>query len=577
MVLLALLIVVAGLAWDIATGTLPYRPRPPAPIAIEATPVPSPPAPTAVVPTLPVITATPTITPTPAPTPTPQPTPPAGAAVVLGADNSDTYRPAPEALVHPHGLVVMGGVAYALDAGEIVAVPLAPGGTAARHAPPDGRVGAFLVGELIGLSPAPDGESLLLLDKRGDIYRYHPASGAWDVARAMDQHRSSPNPVYAGIAIYDGRTYILDSSYSQVWRHPFGPVSEGYLPGGDAPWQRVGTGLDLTRGIGLGVDGDVYVLLREGVSGPAALARYTGSPPYRDGAFAAGLAVEAPVYLWVDPAAAQPIYLVDQDGARVRALQPGTGEVLYTYTLADGGRRVRAVHAAGGKLYLSAADALIVYPGSGQAHDVGGGQGPPADGRPDNPARLALMSRLSNPIPGTRFLPERDSLLPGSTRIYRFGIHRGLDMYGGTMGIDIPFGSAARAAGDGVVIRADHHFREMTRAESDAAIRTCNELHYTPPDILDRLRGRQVWIDHGDGLVTRYVHLSGIPPEVTVGASVSASQVVGYVGNSGTSDGVAGSVQGPHLHFEVIIGDDYVGKWLTVPEVRRVLQQYLYP
>jgi murein DD-endopeptidase MepM/ murein hydrolase activator NlpD len=339
----------------------------------------------------------------------------------------------------------------------------------------------------------------------------------------------------------------------------------------------VGTALDLTRGIGLGVDGDVYVLLRSGITGPAGLARYTGSPPYHDGAFAAALPIETPVYLWVDPTAKEPIYVVDRDGARIRALQPGTGEVLYTYTLADGGQPVRAVWAADGKLYLSATGAVIVYPGSGQVHDIAGGQGPPADSRPDNPQRLALLSPLSNPIPGTRFLPERDSLLPGATRIYRFGIHHGLDFYGGTMGIDIPFGSPVRGAGDGVVIRADHGFREMTPAEADAALRRCRELRYTPPDILDRLRGRQVWLDHGGGLVTRYAHLSGIPPEITVGASVSAGQVVGYVGNSGTSDGVAGGVEGPHLHFEVFLGDDYVGKWLTVPEVRRVLQQYLFP
>ena len=31
------------------------------------------------------------------------------------------------------------------------------------------------------------------------------------------------------------------------------------------------------------------------------------------------------------------------------------------------------------------------------------------------------------------------------------------------------------------------------------------------PDVLDSFRGRQVWVDHGHGIVTRYAHLSAIP------------------------------------------------------------------
>jgi murein DD-endopeptidase MepM/ murein hydrolase activator NlpD len=58
--------------------------------------------------------------------------------------------------------------------------------------------------------------------------------------------------------------------------------------------------------------------------------------------------------------------------------------------------------------------------------------------------------------------------------------------------------------------------------------------------------GRMIQIDHGNGIVTRYGHLSGFA--VADGQSVRRGQVIGYVGMSGRSTG-------PHLHYEVRIHD----------------------
>lgn len=64
--------------------------------------------------------------------------------------------------------------------------------------------------------------------------------------------------------------------------------------------------------------------------------------------------------------------------------------------------------------------------------------------------------------------------------------------------------------------------------------------------------GRAVLLEHGNGVSTRYGHLSGFA--VTAGQHVHRGDVVGYVGSSGRSTG-------PHLHYEVRIGNTPVNPY----------------
>ena len=70
------------------------------------------------------------------------------------------------------------------------------------------------------------------------------------------------------------------------------------------------------------------------------------------------------------------------------------------------------------------------------------------------------------------------------------------------------------------------------------------------------VRGIATMIDHGWGIYTAYMHQSEI--FVTIGEHVEKGQLIGLVGNTGR-------VEGPHLHFEVIVGGTQVDPlvWLN--------------
>ncbi|WP_230532845.1 M23 family metallopeptidase [Microvirga roseola] len=63
--------------------------------------------------------------------------------------------------------------------------------------------------------------------------------------------------------------------------------------------------------------------------------------------------------------------------------------------------------------------------------------------------------------------------------------------------------------------------------------------------------GRRVEIQHTNGYVTAYSHMSSFGKGIVPGVKVRQGQVIGYVGNTGLSTG-------PHLHYEVIINGSFV-------------------
>ena len=68
--------------------------------------------------------------------------------------------------------------------------------------------------------------------------------------------------------------------------------------------------------------------------------------------------------------------------------------------------------------------------------------------------------------------------------------------------------------------------------------------------------GNYVMIDHGDGSVTVYAHISSL--KVSAGQYVSQGQAIGITGSTGHSTG-------PHLHFEIRINGSYVDPLAYLP------------
>jgi murein DD-endopeptidase MepM/ murein hydrolase activator NlpD len=177
----------------------------------------------------------------------------------------------------------------------------------------------------------------------------------------------------------------------------------------------------------------------------------------------------------------------------------------------------------------------------------------------------AVETGLWFPLPGARVPAER-AHLPGSQRPYRRGVSEGFDFYDGDSGIPVPYGAPVIAAASGTVERVDHAFVESDPADwarlMEAVAAGADDAQ------LDRLRGRQVWLLTDSGMLIRYAHLSAVREGLAKGQRVERGWVVGFVGNSGTDEGVAGTTRGARLHFEIWSDGSFFGEGMGPDEVR---------
>lgn len=236
--------------------------------------------------------------------------------------------------------------------------------------------------------------------------------------------------------------------------------------------------------------------------------------------------------------------------------------VLYAVVASVGWRRdVVALRQL--RLEVAGVEAEAVAPDGGDAGAAVAATAPPP---------MAGDVGLWLPVPGVR-IPTDDDHLPGAPRAYRAGTSEGFVFWPDSSGAFLGFGTPVIATGAGTVVRVDEPYTELDEGAWEALL--ADVADGATEAELDRLRGRQVWIELDDGRVARYGHLADVRAGLAVGQRVGRGRVIGFVGNSGTLDGVLGRTSNARLHFELREGDGYVGAGLD-PDGVRLLASSLF-
>jgi murein DD-endopeptidase MepM/ murein hydrolase activator NlpD len=361
--------------------------------------------------------------------------------------------------------------------------------------------------------------------------------------------------------------YLLDADLNQAWRFPVEEAQESppapLFPGswGDG----AGGGPDLQEGVDI-------LASREGLLAlytDGALRRHDGGDrhPTLDEAVDAqlplGLLAHGGRFYVVD-GLRQALIAVDAE-----RIGSATG---YQFVFPGMGLLRDVAIDGEGRLLALADSALFVYPTSGAS---GTCDAPPDSLPPLFYYGVDLASALAGfryPIDGA-FLPSVPRAYPGARRLYRAGVHRGLDIHPWDVPGGIDIGEPVRAMQDGIVTRADVDYQPVGNAEFNILTGQALALGFSPPGMLDRIGGRQVHIDHGDGISTRYLHLDSLADGIAPGAAVRRGEVIGTVGISGTGREADEVFVAAHAHVEIWIWDSYLGQGLTLRETMWLWQQ----
>lgn len=509
---------------------------------------------------IPEPSASPTVSPEPDPTATQKPSTPScdqpelfrAGRLCFVADNGDPF-------VHPISMVSDGLTAWLLDGGRVLQIDLVNLGPPTVLLAPGDLIADDPVQEPLDLSlvELEEGPGLLVLDRVGDVYLLNFATGVWEqdwYARPIGETSSH---YYLSLSTGGANRYLLETSYRYGIR---------YVPGQDeAGWpvdeESVLVDLAILRESAVSV---AYVLQRPVNAPQAEIIRYVQGQI--DPNFRPNIEITQPREIQVSPRA---LYLLDKGGLRLSVLNNENGTLLSqtefpfplsTFALyTDDFGSSLAIYAARNAIYLPGEpDTQATFKVTEQVAVM------PAH----SPHDLQVWEQLPDLILPIENLPPdfRELRLPGAPRHYRQGIHEGMDFYWSP-------GREIRAVAAGTIVRAGWDYIEpwpelFTFYRAEAA-----QLGETSETGLDFFRGRQIWIEHENGFVTRHAHLSGIAFDLDVGSTVTQGQVIGQVGNSGSPGSLDGPTVDTHLHFELWYGHrGYLGQYLRPIETRELIE-----
>ena len=435
-------------------------------------------------------------------------------------------------MMHPVAALVHEDTLYVVDNGRVLQIPYATPEMAELLLAPGDTVDALPVQEPLDMALAPDG--LLILDRSGDVYHYLWTTQQWSLDWYGRQLETSDGHYYMAIAAEQSERLLLETSYRYVQRY------------GDRPrlwlWPEPLLGVDVARQAGA-----AFLLLQAMDSDSGVLIRYVDT--WQDPAFNPAVELERVRQIVVSETA---VFVLDQGGDRIVQLDNQTGELVH-FLQPPAPVRSIALNEQGGLVLLGSN--WVSWPNEAAL----------ANRWVDTTRLTASIDPLAIPWPQMVMpiagspLSERPLQYPGAPRHYRMGIHEGLDFYWRR-------GTAVQAVADGIIRRIVQ--LEETPSADAFALREVEiqQQRLSPPELLDFYRGQQVWIEHQNGVITRYAHLSEINPELKVGQVITQGQPVGAVGNSGSPLSVESVNKDAHLHFEIWQEEQFLGKYIRPVE-----------
>lgn len=159
---------------------------------------------------------------------------------------------------------------------------------------------------------------------------------------------------------------------------------------------------------------------------------------------------------------------------------------------------------------------------------------PEVQGLKPSPGEVETVAAFRNTVSDVRYWQEPFAAPVGGCMSSPYGFQR---LYNGKPGGNIHSGLDQRSpAGNPIHVMAD------------GVVRLVREYN---------IHGHVVGVDHGQGLVSIYLHMSKFA--VAEGAAVKKGDVIGYVGSTGRSTG-------PHLHWSVMANGVAVNptQWISV-------------
>ena len=468
--------------------------------------------------------------------------------IVVDGSNTGVWQYPEDTFIYPIAFTIKGNGAYLLDAGQVLVFNLTELEQAKVLLQGGDVVEGVTVIEPLDLYVAPDG--LLVLDRAGDVYRYDWQTESWQLEWYDRPIRDTSSHYYVALDGEENGRYLLETSYNYAVKYENGEQQ--------SLWN-----LPEERGIDLSVAGEsVYVLEQSMYDTSATLTLYEQTSKAE--AFRPSFEMDQARQV---VATETSVYVLDQNGKRLSVLSSDRGQLQAIMQLPqDDAISAFAMQPETGQLLFAGRNRLYFYEQPEQVANIYG-EALLTGTQPHDLDFLASIAGFAPPIGWD--ITTRDLQMPGAPRHYRLGVHQGADFYWAR-------DSQVLAAADGVVVRAMKDYVPPFPAAFYEMRNQSYELGYTSEEALDFYRGQQVWLEHEGGLISRYIHLGSIAWDLEEGQTVTKGQFLGTVGNSGSPASLESPDSDAHLHFELWLGDAYVGQFLRPVESRQWYESILH-